>query len=208
MLSFILSHRSCMVPAQALRQGQYQEAWRLVTVHRVDLNLLVDLDWPAFLDHAPAFVQVSCSCSFQHHANAMIAFFASMGMFSGHINRSTNCSFTALQVVADADSLCSILMALKPHSVLEPAKGLYAALVNYLPAPKQPLVTAAASNPAAASADVSNKVTAVCMAIRDAVLSQHNTTNASAVMDSLKVVVTSSARYGLWEVIIAAPFLS
>ncbi|GFR43050.1 hypothetical protein Agub_g4056, partial [Astrephomene gubernaculifera] len=40
----------------ALRGRQYGEAWRLAAIHRVDLNLLVDYRWPAFLSHAAEFV--------------------------------------------------------------------------------------------------------------------------------------------------------
>jgi hypothetical protein len=41
-----------------LRSGWYREAWRLAVAQRVDLNLLVDDRWPAFLQEAPAFVEV------------------------------------------------------------------------------------------------------------------------------------------------------
>lgn len=44
----------------ALRAGDYAAAWRLAVGQRIDLNLLVDDRWPAFLEEAPAFVQVSC----------------------------------------------------------------------------------------------------------------------------------------------------
>ena len=39
-----------------LQDGDYGKAWQLATVHRVDLNLLVDYGWPAFLSRAEAFV--------------------------------------------------------------------------------------------------------------------------------------------------------
>jgi hypothetical protein len=42
----------------ALRGGAYRAAWRLAAAQRVDLNLLVDDRWPAFLSEAPAFVEV------------------------------------------------------------------------------------------------------------------------------------------------------
>jgi len=31
------------------QEGEYGEAWTLASAHRVDLNLLVDYNWPAFL---------------------------------------------------------------------------------------------------------------------------------------------------------------
>ncbi|PNH07535.1 Elongator complex protein 1 [Tetrabaena socialis] len=40
----------------ALRRLDYGEAWRLATVHRVELNLLVDYGWPSFIQHVPQFV--------------------------------------------------------------------------------------------------------------------------------------------------------
>lgn len=35
----------------------YAEAWRLASVHRVDLNLVVDYDWPRFLCRVDSFVE-------------------------------------------------------------------------------------------------------------------------------------------------------
>ena len=41
-----------------MRQGQdYGRAWELAVDNRVDLNLLVDYCWPAFLDNAAEFVR-------------------------------------------------------------------------------------------------------------------------------------------------------
>lgn len=42
---------------KALTLGKYSKAWRLATANRVDVNILVDYRWPAFLSQAPAFVQ-------------------------------------------------------------------------------------------------------------------------------------------------------
>lgn len=35
----------------------YAAAWRLATDNRLNLNVLVDYAWPAFLSHAGAFVR-------------------------------------------------------------------------------------------------------------------------------------------------------
>lgn len=40
----------------ALESGNYSRAWDLTVTNRVDLNLLVDYAWPRFLDHAEQFV--------------------------------------------------------------------------------------------------------------------------------------------------------
>jgi len=42
--------------ADALQARAYAAAWELATTNRVDLNLLVDWNWPAFLYDVPAFV--------------------------------------------------------------------------------------------------------------------------------------------------------
>lgn len=38
------------------QEDDYAAAWRLATVNRVDLNLIVDYAWPRFLSHARDFV--------------------------------------------------------------------------------------------------------------------------------------------------------
>ncbi|BDA44195.1 Elongator complex protein 1 [Coccomyxa sp. Obi] len=43
--------------AHALLADDYAAAWRLATVNRVDLNVMVDYAWPRFLDHAADFVR-------------------------------------------------------------------------------------------------------------------------------------------------------
>ena len=39
-----------------LQENNYGEAWRLATLNRVDLNVLVDYAWPRFLEHGRYFV--------------------------------------------------------------------------------------------------------------------------------------------------------
>ncbi|KAI8469194.1 MAG: IKI3 family-domain-containing protein [Monoraphidium minutum] len=41
----------------ALRGGAFREAWRIAAEQRLDLNLLVDDRWPAFLSEAPTLVE-------------------------------------------------------------------------------------------------------------------------------------------------------
>lgn len=41
---------------EALQAGDWAAAWELSTVHRLDLNLLVDFQWPRFLAQAGSFV--------------------------------------------------------------------------------------------------------------------------------------------------------
>ncbi|KAK9915662.1 hypothetical protein WJX75_002381 [Coccomyxa subellipsoidea] len=41
---------------QALLEDDYAAAWRLATVNRVDLNIIVDYAWPRFLAHVSEFV--------------------------------------------------------------------------------------------------------------------------------------------------------
>ena len=49
----------CLVQAH-----EYATAWEAAIVNRVDLNCLVDFQWPTFLDHAHEFVQQVAMCSF------------------------------------------------------------------------------------------------------------------------------------------------
>ena len=44
---------------EALDKGEYGEAWRQASSHRLDLNIMVDYCWPRFLDQVGAFVKVS-----------------------------------------------------------------------------------------------------------------------------------------------------
>ena len=47
----------------AMQAHSYAEAWELATANRVDLNIIVDLGWPDFVEHAGEFVrdvQVRC----------------------------------------------------------------------------------------------------------------------------------------------------
>ena len=39
-----------------MQADAFGEAWRLATVNRVDLNVLVDYAWPRFLEHGVQFV--------------------------------------------------------------------------------------------------------------------------------------------------------
>ncbi|GMH34369.1 hypothetical protein BSKO_02203 [Bryopsis sp. KO-2023] len=41
---------------EALNEKQYQEAWELATTNRVDLNIIVDYNWPSFISGAGDFV--------------------------------------------------------------------------------------------------------------------------------------------------------
>ncbi|KXZ43844.1 hypothetical protein GPECTOR_79g123 [Gonium pectorale] len=157
----------------ALRAGQYGEAWRLAAVQRVDLNLLVDYQWPAFLSATAAFT-------------------------------------AAVRRPAD---LCDLLFALRPGSVLAEG-GAYAGALEWLGEPAVPALdgargqtlvqgsapvartqAAAGRQEAASGAGAgggagvgAGKVTAVCTAVREAVL---------ALPDAhryLEVVVSSYAR--------------
>lgn len=42
--------------ADHLNKEMYDEAWELSTVNRVDLNIIVDYNWPEFLQQTKAFV--------------------------------------------------------------------------------------------------------------------------------------------------------
>ena len=47
----------------AMQAHSYAEAWELATANRVDLNIMVDLGWPDFVERAGEFVhdvQVRC----------------------------------------------------------------------------------------------------------------------------------------------------
>lgn len=44
------------LPAAAIDAGEYSHAWELAAVNRLDLNILVDYRWPAFLQRAGEFV--------------------------------------------------------------------------------------------------------------------------------------------------------
>lgn len=89
--------------------------------------------------------------------------------------------FSAAQGINDAEAVCTLLMALKPISVVDPDKGVYKALLSYLPESK-----AAPSQ----SHCPSDKVTAVCSAVREAVKRRSPSMDAN----TLKIVVTSYAR--------------
>ncbi|GLI58497.1 hypothetical protein VaNZ11_000228 [Volvox africanus] len=159
----------------ALRRRDFAEAFRLACVQRVDLNLLVDYGWPSFLTAAASFVAV----------------------------------------VSRPSDLCDLLFALRPGSVLAEG-GAYAGALAWLgdevPQPAVPVGPnasraateeqqqqqqqqreATAKGPAGANSSTCSykedtKVTAVCRAIREAVL---------ALPDAhkyLQVVVTSYAR--------------
>ena len=43
--------------ACGLQRGEYGEAFELTSNNRVDLNVIVDYAWPAFLTHAGDFVK-------------------------------------------------------------------------------------------------------------------------------------------------------
>lgn len=42
--------------ADCLNKEMYNEAWDLASTNRVDLNIIVDYNWPQFLQGAKAFV--------------------------------------------------------------------------------------------------------------------------------------------------------
>ena len=44
------------MPVTIVQADAFGEAWRLATVNRVDLNVLVDYAWPRFLEHGSQFV--------------------------------------------------------------------------------------------------------------------------------------------------------
>jgi elongator complex protein 1 len=135
----------------ALEQQHYARAWRLAVTHRVDLNLLVDYAWPRIVHNAAQFVAA----------------------------------------VRDPSDLCDLLFALQPGSVLQQG-AVYDSLHLMLGwaqqqqqrqqvaaaadlaslAASQAADAAAADSTAAAAAaiDESNKVSAVCAALRQAVL--------------------------------------
>ena len=57
--------------ACGVQRGEYGEAFELTSNNRVDLNVIVDYAWPAFLTHADDFVkevQVSLSTPCLPHA--------------------------------------------------------------------------------------------------------------------------------------------
>jgi elongator complex protein 1 len=136
----------------ALEQQHYARAWRLVVTHRVDLNLLVEYAWPSIVHNAAQFVAA----------------------------------------VRDPSDLCDLLFALQPSSVLQQG-AVYGSLHQMLGWAQQQqqqvaaaaagLASLAASQAADAAApgstgaaaaesaiDESNKVSAVCAALRQAVL--------------------------------------
>jgi elongator complex protein 1 len=127
----------------ALEQQQYARAWQLAVTHRVDLNLLVDYAWPRIVQNAEQFVAA----------------------------------------VRDPSDLCHLLFAMQPGSVLQQG-AVYGSLHQMLGWQQQQqqqaasaptgLASLAASSSAeadsAAAVDSSNKVSAVCAAVRQAVL--------------------------------------
>lgn len=141
----------------ALESHHYSRAWDLAVTNRVDLNLLVDYAWPRFLDHAQQFVAA----------------------------------------VQNPSDLCDLLFALQQSSVLQEA-GMYTSLSAALgwqqqhqagPTTDQAAArnglhdlagalgqlaltgsTAAAAGEASDGSSSSDKVSAVCAAIRAAVV--------------------------------------
>jgi elongator complex protein 1 len=129
----------------SLEQQQYARAWQLAITHRVDLNLLVDYAWPCIVHNMKEFVAAVC----------------------------------------DPSDLCDLLFALQPGSVLQQG-GVYVSLHQMLGWQQQQqsaaasaaagLASLAVGQAAAADADnatavdCSNKVSAVCAAVRQAVL--------------------------------------
>jgi elongator complex protein 1 len=139
----------------ALEQQHYARAWRLAVTHRVDLNLLVDYAWPRIVHNAAQFVAA----------------------------------------VRDPSDLCDLLFALQPSSVLQQGAvyGSLHQMLGWAQQQQQQQVAAAAAPAglaslaaskaadaaapdstgaaaAAAAIDESNKVSAVCAALRQAVL--------------------------------------
>ena len=62
--------------SSADQDGEYGEAWTLASTHRVDLNLLVDYNWPGFLSqvecivtHTPWAAQPGAISSLSIHAS-------------------------------------------------------------------------------------------------------------------------------------------
>lgn len=133
--------------------------------------MLVDLDWPCFLERVDGFVQVRCTQSVR---------MGELCCCCTCCNTAFTC-FSAAQGINNAEALCTLLMALKPISVVDPDKGVYKSLLSYLPeseaAPRQ-------------SHCPSDKVTVVCTAVREAV--KRHSSNMDA--NTLKIVVTSYAR--------------
>ncbi|WIA32299.1 hypothetical protein OEZ86_003144 [Tetradesmus obliquus] len=129
----------------ALEQQQHSKAWQLAVTHRVDFNLLVDYAWPRVVQNAAQFVAA----------------------------------------VRDSSDLCDLLFALQPGSVLQQG-AVYGDLHQMLgwqqqQQQQQPAAAAAGlaslaasqaadTDSAAAAVDASNKVSAVCAAVRQAVL--------------------------------------
>lgn len=144
----------------ALELQQYRRAWDLAVTNRVDLNLLVDYAWPRFLEHAEQFV-----ASVQDPSDLCDLFFA--------LQQSS--------VLAQGGMYESLTAALgweQQHQAghsLQPAPAAEKDLDALLGTLGQLSVsgcTAAAttSDMADRSSSTSNKVSAVCNAIRAAVL--------------------------------------
>ena len=49
-------HQRSVVINVIVQDADFSTAWQLATAHRVDLNLMVDYGWPAFLSKAEDFV--------------------------------------------------------------------------------------------------------------------------------------------------------
>ena len=61
--SISLRGASSQLAPLAVQGHNYAEAWELATANRVDLNIMVDLGWPDFVEHVGEFVrdvQVRC----------------------------------------------------------------------------------------------------------------------------------------------------
>ena len=61
-----------------VQEHEYAAAWEVGSVNRVDLNCLVDFQWPTFLDHADEFVQQVTMCS--RHTSAWCRLVTSLMM--------------------------------------------------------------------------------------------------------------------------------
>eukprot|EP00873_Tetraselmis_striata_P004301 jgi/Tetstr1/424565/TSEL_015091.t1 len=113
--------------ADALRGGNYGAAWRVARASRLDLNVLVDFRWPAFLQNADKFVQA---------------------------------------VPTEAD-VCDLLVALRPASTVAPG-GEYAAMCGGGEVGEVGVEGQAEGAGGAPAAE--GKVSAVCCAIRAALI--------------------------------------
>jgi elongator complex protein 1 len=163
----------------ALEQQHYARAWQLAVTHRVDLNLLVDYAWPRIVQNAAQFVAAVrdpsdlCDLLFALQPGSVLqqgAVYGSLHQMLGWQQQQQQQQVTAAPAAAGLASLTA-----------SPAAGAAASDSS---------TTAAAAAAATEAIDESNKVSAVCAALRQAVLQLPG----RYLMGYLKTVVISYAK--------------